>query len=455
MPAKQRLEHQQKLIFSQSLQQSLRVLELSLLELKDAVDKEIVENPAVEEIQDKNSSESIPEQSVTVKVEYSDEDDASPSGKEVVPGELANYEKPIPGRKETLIDVLSRQLRISAKDDRQIKTGLHLLEQMDENGYIRQSIDELCAGTDFLEEEARETLKLIQTFEPFGVGARDLKECLLIQLKRKKETDPLTVKIIEDHFQGLEKLSPEKLSMKLKCSKEELKNALKKIRSLEPKPGRSYSIDETVYIIPDITIEQKDNVLQVITKDDNIPVIRVNPVYRNMLKSDKVDEQTKNFIREKIRNATSLISAIQQRKETLARVVSIIAETQKDSLIEGIEKLKPLTLKEVAQECGLHESTVSRVVMNKYVQTPAGVFPLRKFFSTAIKNSEGENVSSSSVKAKIKELIDSEDKKAPLRDQKIAEVLENTEKIRISRRTVAKYRENLKIPPVSQRRRNI
>jgi len=456
MPAKQRLEQQQKLAFNQSLQQSLKILELSLLELKETVDKELVENPVIEESGKKTAPEGPPEMPQSASKNESHLEDAPPSfAREVRPSELSGYEKPIPGKKESLPEILLRQLRIASKDKKQIDIGIRIIEQIDENGYMRQEIQELCSATAYTQEEITETLKLIQTFDPAGVGAKNLQECLTIQLIRKKENDPLLFKIINDHLQNLRKFAPEKLSKKLKCSKEELLDCLERIRSLEPKPGRKYSYDETVYIIPDITIEEKEDKLNIVTKDSNIPIIRVNPLYRNMLKSDKVKSETKNFIREKLRNATSLIAAIQQRKETLFKVVSIIAETQKESLLEGIDKLKPLALKEIAEATNLHESTISRVVMNKYVQTPVGIYPLRKFFSTSLKTINGEDVSASSIKMKIKELVDAEDKASPLRDQEIVELLKSSENTKISRRTVAKYRESLKIPPVSQRRRHI
>ena len=246
-----------------------------------------------------------------------------------------------------------------------------------------------------------------------------------------------------------------RLCKKLKCSKEELMEGIKKLHSLEPKPGRSYSSDDTVYCIPDITIEEKDDTLNISTKDDTIPTIRINPTYKNMLKSKKVNEETKNFIRQKLQNAHSLIRAIQSRKATLARVVLIIAETQKEALLEGMDKLKPLTLKEIADRVNMHESTISRIVMNKYAQTPIGIFALKDFFSTSLKNADGKNISSQSIKFKIKEWVEAEDKTRPLRDREIVNLLMESEKIPIALRTVAKYRESLKIPPVSQRRQSL
>lgn len=451
MALNQRLEHSQKPIFTQSLRQSVKLLELPLLELKNTIEAEIIENPVIEEVQ--ASSQDI----APSPAQDSREDETSLASldREIAPRELDNYEKPIPGKKESLADVLLRQLRINAKEERQIKIGTIVIHHIDENGYLRDELSSLCAEAECSEEELLDTLKLIQTFDPAGVGAQDVKECLLIQLEKSGNTDPLCRKVVEEYLQDLAGKDMNHLCRKLKCSEEELKTCVAKIRRLEPKPGRTYSSDETAYVIPDISIEEKDGELTISTRDDTLPTIRVNPLYKNMLKSKKVNEETKNFIREKLRNANNLIRAIYQRKDTLTRVISIIAETQKEALLDGMEKLKPLTLKEIAQRVGMHESTISRIVMNKYVQTPTEIFALRDFFSTSLKTETGEDVSSQSIKLKIKELVDSEDKAKPLRDQEIADLLKESEKTPIARRTVAKYREMLKVPPASRRRRSI
>ncbi|MFH0940425.1 MAG: RNA polymerase factor sigma-54 [Candidatus Omnitrophota bacterium] len=447
MALTQKLEHRQKAVFTQSLRQFMKILELPLLELKEVVEAELIENPVIEEAE-KNAE--------------------APSGAEAPDGALTEftptriesnedaYEKAIPGKRENLTEVLLRQLRINAADaefGEQLRIGTALINNIDENGYLRESLSAVCAEAGCSEEDALKILKLIQTFEPNGVGARDIKECLLIQLDKKQDKDPLARRLIEECLQDLaHKDSLHKVCRKLKCDSEELTRCIEKIHSLEPKPGRGYSNEETAYVIPDITIEEKDDILRVSTKDDSIPVIRVNPTYKNMLRSKKTDEKTKDFIREKLKNAANLINAITQRKETLTRVITIIAETQKEALLEGMDKLRPLSLKEIAEKVSMHESTISRIVMNKYVQTPIGIFPLRGFFSTSLKKEDGEDVSAQSIKFKIRELVENEDKTKPLRDQEIVEQIRETEKLSLARRTVAKYRKILKIPPVSERR---
>ncbi|HQP91154.1 MAG TPA: RNA polymerase factor sigma-54, partial [Candidatus Omnitrophota bacterium] len=295
-------------------------------------------------------------------------------------------------------------------------------------------------------------LSLIQSFEPSGVGARNLKECLLIQLAKSSDQDLLSRRLVEDHLEELAEKDRSKLCKKLKTTPEELEACLAKIQRLEPKPGRGFSTEETVYAIPDIFIEEKNEGLEVRVKDDVIPVIRVNPVYRNMLKGKKIDEKTKEFIKERIARANNLIRAIEGRKDTLLKVLSLITETQKEAIMEGIGKLKPLSIKEIALKTGLHESTISRVVANKYVQAPAGIFPVKALFSTAVKTEGGDDIASQKIKSKIRDLIDAEEKTKPLKDHEIARLINETEHTSLARRTIAKYRESLDIPPVSKRK---
>jgi len=458
MDIKQRLEYRQKPVFTQSLQQSIKILELSLMELKNTVDTELMENPVIEEVSNSVSSSGAPDTALALpRPEKTTQDDENSFSfdKETQPSELDNYEKPLPGKKESLTEALLKQLRINAEDERDLRIGSCIIHRIDENGYLRDNIRAVCAEAECNDEEALKMIRLIQTFDPAGVGAGDLKECLLIQLDKIGDHTELTRNLIQNHLQDLATGDLKKLRKKLKCREEELTGAIKKIQSLEPKPGRSYGSDETAYVIPDITIEERDELLNVSTKDDTIPVIRVNPIYKNMLKSKKVDEGTKNFIRQKIQNAANLMRAIHQRKETLTKVVSIIAQTQREALTEGMEKLKPLTLKEIAQRVNVHESTISRIVMNKYVQTPIGIFALRDFFSSCLTTDDGEDVSAQSIKLKVRELIEHEDKNHPLKDQEIAALILQSEKMPLARRTIAKYRNHLKIPPVAQRRRSI
>ena len=445
MANKPRFEQRQKAVFSQSLRQTIKALELPVLELRRLVETELQENPVLEEVPERLKTASASE----------DENDYAGLSREVTPREIANYERPVPGRKETLSETLLRQLRINARDERQAALGMHIIMHINENGYLMEEIQTPEPAITFTREEFEETLKLIQTFDPVGVGARDLKECLLIQLSRRQEKDPILLRLIEDYLDELAEHHFDKICRKLKCSREGLAEKIHRIHSLEPKPGRAFASDEAVYVIPDVTIEEKDGDLVVITDDDKVPTVRVSASYRGMLRSRSVDDKTKEFIREKIRNATRLIHAVQTRRDTIRRVVGLIAEIQKEALLEGMERLKPLTLKKIAAGTDLHESTISRIIMNKYVQTPIGIFPLRDFFSTGIKNADGQDVSSERLRCRIRDVIEEEDNSHPLSDQTIVGILAESEKVKIARRTVAKYREGMHIPPASKRRESL
>ncbi len=452
MAFKQRLEHHQKQVFSQGLRQTVKILELPVLDLKEMIDAEIVDNPAVEETREPLEPRLLPRETSRDAAPETPEDPYRETETGTSPEEQSPYERPVPGKKESLTDALLRQLRINAENEIQLEIGGILILYIDDNGYLREDAfsDEELSGQPA--DEIEKAIRLLQTFEPAGVGARNLKECLLLQLNRYKENAGLTIRLIEEHLEDLASPDTARLCKKCKCTPEELSEALKKIHALEPKPGRSFSSEEIAYVIPDISVEEKDGALTVTVEEGALPTIRVNPTYRAMLRSRTVDEKTKEFIREKIKNAGNLIHAIQSRRETLAKVVELIVEFQKEAIEEGMEKLKPLTCKEMAQKSGLHESTISRIIAKKYVQTPLGVFALKDFFSTGLKTSNGEDVSSQRIKLKIQELIDQEDKANPLRDQAIAELISQAENIVLARRTIAKYRETIGIPPVSQRR---
>lgn len=449
MAFKQKLEHRQKLAFSQTLQQSVKILELPLLELRTVIETQLVENPVIEEVAAPTIVAGAPEPAAP-----NTREDEFPLtfDKEGVTTESEAFEKPLPAKSESLTDFLLKQLRINAKDENQVRLGTLLIQKIDENGYLREDPATIGQETQASQEELLETLRLIQTFEPYGVGARDLKECLLIQLKKKPEINNLALQLVENHLPELADKDLSRLRKKLGCAQEELQSCLAKIHALEPKPGRGFTNDEIAYVIPDITIEEKDNELSIAVKENTLPVIRVNPIYKNMLKSKKVNEAAKEFIRIRIANANNLMRAIQNRKNTLAKVVELIAAIQKEALLEGFEKINPLTLKDIAQAAGLHESTVSRVVANKYVQAPAGIFALKDLFSTSFKTSEGEDIAAERIKSKIRELIETEDSAKPYKDHELVTLIENSQNTRLARRTIAKYREALRIPPASQRR---
>lgn len=451
MDTKQSPQLGQKFILSQSLIQSVKILELPIIELKAMIANELEQNPVLDEVSRAEPGAEPPirldrQEKYNEAAENTEQDGLSSQGTE-------DYEKPIPNRKESLQDHLARQLRINSSKEEVLSAGMSIIARLDGNGYLPQSPESIAEESGTSPETVLETLRLIQSFEPAGVGSRNLKECLLLQLERAGNNDKLLRCLVEEHLEDLAAGLWQKILKKLKCSPEELEEKVAKIHRLEPKPGRFYSDDATLYIVPDLTVEEKDGNISVSAREENVPVIRINPLYRSMLKNKKIDDTTKEFIRQKIANGSSLINAIRNRRQMLVNVLEIIAGVQKEALLEGLEKLKPLSLKEISEVTGIHESTVSRIVMNKYVQTPAGIYPLRSLFSSSLKRTDGEDVSSQGIRLIIKELIDGEDKQRPLRDEEIAKLLEETEKIRVARRTIVKYRLCLGLPSASKRRK--
>lgn len=296
---------------------------------------------------------------------------------------------------------------------------------------------------------------MIQTFEPAGVGARNLRECLLLQLENKTGEIPRkSYQVVHDHFEELEKRKYPIITKALGCTDEQLREVLTFIATLEPKPGRSFQENETKYITPDVYVRKMDGEYVVVLNDEPVPKLRISPYYRRLLKDKKSLEgkETKKFLENKIQSAIWLIKNIEQRRKTIYRVTEAIFRIQRDFLEVGISVLKPLTLKQVADIIGMHESTVSRVTTHKYVQTPRGLFELKYFFTSGLESVDGLDVSSLSVKEKIKDLVSQESAQKPFSDQKIMQVL-NDQGLNIARRTIAKYREELKIPSASQRRK--
>jgi RNA polymerase sigma-54 factor len=289
-------------------------------------------------------------------------------------------------------------------------------------------------------------LKLIQQFEPSGVAARTVSECLLIQLESANEKDPLLKKLAESHLEDIAKKNYHLISKALKEPFEKIELLIKKILKLDPKPGRNYSRQETQRIIPDIIISEKDEGLEIAINDEDIPTLKINEDYRAMLKDNSLNPQTKEFLTAKLNSALEILRAISKRKFTLRKIVETIVEIQQEAILSAdLSSLKPLTFKEVAQKIEMHESTVCRAVMNKYVELPYQTIALRNLFSSRVHDTNGQSVSSTHIKVQIKELIDQEDKKHPLSDGDIVKILLEKNNLKVARRTVAKYREELKI----------
>ncbi|MEW6275690.1 MAG: RNA polymerase factor sigma-54 [Bacillota bacterium] len=456
------VEQVQKLVMTPELRQAITVLQLPALELGLYIEQQLQENPFLE-LRDDEMEHSFGEElpatgAAEGKREYDIDweeyfQDSSDLGFVKLAGEknqqTYTYEN-IASHSPTLAEHLIFQLHLVTSAERIRSIGEYLIGNIDEQGYLRISLEEAAArlGVDLAEVE--KTLKLIHTFDPAGVGARSLQECLLIQVEQLGIKDDLLVKIIQDHLEDLAKGKLGRMSQQLGVSPQEIQRIADIIKTLEPKPGRRFSAsDEVRHVVPDVVLEKAGNDYIIIINDATLPRITINSTYRMVLNQES-DLETKAFVENKLNAAAWLIRSIEQRRLTLYKVASCLVELQRDFLDRGIKYLKPLNLKKVAEMVGLHESTVSRATANKYIQTPQGVFEMKYFFSSGLAGENGKETSAESIKKMLDELIASENPKAPLNDEKIAEHFRK-QGIKISRRTIAKYRNELGIPPIRQR----
>lgn len=483
---------QQKLLQKLSPQQIqvIKLLEIPTINLEQRIKKELEENPALEEYnpdlikeEQNNIDEDLNEENeenVDVNenkddVEFSIEDFLNEEDLEDdIPAyklNIQNYSKD-EKREEipfsvgsTFHEYLISQLGLKELTEKQQKIGEYIIGNIDDDGYLRRDIESLVDDIAFnlnlntSIEEINEVLKIIQEFDPPGVGARNLQECLLIQINQKNLKEPhikLAKEIIEKHFEEFSKKHYDKIKQKLNISEEELKKTINEILSLNPKPGSAFTDPQNkMYhqITPDFYLENIDNQLYLSLNSKNMPELRINPTYKNILEKyqklktkNKAIKEALQFMKQKIESAAFFIDAIQQRQHTLMNTMQAIIDYQKEFFLTGDEtKLKPMILKDIAEKTGLDVSTVSRVVNSKYIQTQFGIYPLKFFFSEGMKTEDGDEVSTHEIKKVIKELIENEDKKKPLTDEQIMKIL-NSKGYPIARRTVAKYREQMNIP---------
>ncbi len=363
------------------------------------------------------------------------------------------YERP-EVHQETLTDHLLSQLGMTNISDEERMIGEYIIYNINENGYLNSDTETIAENLDANHDTVENILEIIQHFDPSGIGARNLQECLLIQLLDQEEKDELAIIIIKEHFDDFKNKRFERIAKKLEISIEEVKEAIEEIKKLNPKPGGLFTATNENYIVPDMSVVKEDDGFKVHLNDWNIPNLRINKSYRQMLTDKKhTSKETKNYIRQRLESARWLINSIHQRRNTIIRVMETIIKRQYDFFEYGPEHIRPMILKDVADEIGMDISTVSRVTNGKYVQTEYGVFELKYFFSEKIHRDGGEDVSNRVIKNRIREIIEKEDPKRPLNDQKIADILK-IEGYNVARRTVAKYREQMMIP-VSRLRRGI
>ena len=476
---KQTLKLTQQLIMTPQLQQAIKLLQLSRLELLTAINQELETNPILEESledQDPESWEAASEESgeqiplpetapteLTVESRVGEDFDWESYLEDKVPPairqERENRDSPSIENLSTagpsLKSHLIWQLQMASMADEEKFIGLLIIGNIDEDGYLQTSVEELAKDLQVTDAEVEQVLKKIQEFEPLGVGARTLQECLLIQVGVQDLNNPLIRPIIEHHLKNLENRNYAAIAKDLKVSLEDITQAVETISQLEPKPGRSFDSQEIRYVNPDIYIYKMGDDYEISLNEDGLPKLRINSYYRDALSGNaQVSEDTKNYIQNRLKSAIWFIKSIHQRQKTIYRVAKSIINFQHEFLDDGIAKLKPLTLRQVAEDVQMHESTVSRVTTNKYMYTPQGVFELKFFFNSGISRTQGDQVASESVKEKIKQLILSENTENPYSDQDIVNLLKKAN-IVIARRTVAKYREMLGLLSSSKRKRVI
>ncbi len=462
---------QQKLVLTPQLQQAIKLLLLSRIELNQVINQELLENPLLEEsvadvaeetpavlpddeVQD--TTEQVGPSEFDLKWEnYYVDDDWGEREDAPASEELPSYEQTL-SKQVSLVDHLLWQLSLSAVTEKEKEIGTFLVGNLDEDGYLRVSIEEIASSAGVPVELVEEALKMVQKFDPAGVGARDIKECLLIQVAQLGLSGSLVETIIQGHLELLEWKAYQKIATNCNVSLKEVLAAVKIIEHLEPKPGRPYGPDGNISMIPDVFVVKSEGRYTVLLNDDGLPKLKISSYYRNMLRSkETMSEGTKSYMDDKFRSALWLVRSIEQRNRTIRRVAESIVKFQYDFMERGVRYLKPLILRQVARDVSMHESTISRVTTNKCMLTPQGIYDLKFFFNNSLPRSghDAEDFSSVVVREMIKKMVSEEDPSHPLKDQEIVAHLKG-ESIEIARRTVAKYRVTLKIPS-SKRRKSL
>jgi RNA polymerase sigma-54 factor len=477
----QSLKQTQSLMMTPQLQQAIKMLTLNHLEMTDMIAQEMVENPMLEEVggdstndegdnfqadsiemQNKESSEpeNIGNDSVIDKDDFDWNSYIEHNSSHSTPSNMAkgdsedtpNYENMVSSG-HSLAEHLEWQLRMEEMSVADWKIAEHIIHNIDNTGYLVCTLEEIIAETKAEMKDVDFVLKRIQKLDPLGCGARDLKECLTIQAEALIPRFPLIELIVKDHLELLKKKDYASIAKLTGVSSATIKEAELIIQTFNPRPGRLVSSDDTHYIVPDIYVQQVGGEFVVLVNDDGVPRLRISNLYKEILKKSGSNVEAREFVEDKLRAAKWLIKSIQNRQKTITRVAKAIVRQQQDFFKRGPEYLRPMILKDVADEIGMHESTVSRVTSNKYMHTPIGIFELKYFFNAGIGGkSGGLDVSNEALKVKLKRLIEAESPKRPLSDQKLAELL-SQEDVKVARRTVAKYREMMGIDSSAMRKK--
>jgi len=464
---------QQRLVMTPALQMAIRLLQLNKLELEDVLQQEMVENPMLEEREDREEgidATAEPTTEATVDVEGAEPEEVDSFDEINIESYFQDYYDASPGtpsmREErdelhlentlaarpTMEEQLVWQLEMSHISGRDMEIGQAILGNLDDEGYLTASIEELQEMGGWAAEEVEAALSAVQRLDPPGVAARDLRECLLLQLDHLGERDGLAYRIVGEHLDLLKARDHSAIGRATGVRPAEVDAAIEIIQSLNPKPGAVYATEPSRYIVPDVTVVKDGDVYRVVLNEDGLPKLRISRLYRQMLRSrDTLSKDASEFLQNKLKSALWLIKSYGQRQRTIQRVAESIVKHQEPFLESGLAELRPMVLRDVADDIEMHESTVSRVVNGKYMNTPQGIYEMKFFFHSALGHASGSDVSSVSVKEKIRKLIAAEDAKKPLSDARVAKALKE-EGLQIARRTVAKYREELGIPASKVRR---
>ncbi|MBL7714795.1 MAG: RNA polymerase factor sigma-54 [Bdellovibrionales bacterium] len=501
---KQSLRLSQQLVMTPQLQQAIKLLQLNRMELAEVINQELVENPILEESADGSDNTEVDASGETQVAEgdgtsasdteaeqrrdeesmlkpqtkeeqlvagqddfnwesyveeFNSSSSSAPSMREVSE-ELPSFENVLT-KTTTLEDHLMWQLSMAALTDQERRLGELIIGNLSDDGYFSAAFDDIVKESGMDPEDAEEVLKIIQNFDPVGVASRNLQECLMTQAKFMKPRQALVEKIIEAHLPDLERKNYSQIAKALAIPVDKVIEATRLILEFEPKPGRSFHSSDTQYITPDIYVYKVGDEYSIVLNEDGLPKLRISPYYKNILQAAKTDQSadkgkvTKDYVQDKLRSAIWLIRSIHNRQKTIYKVTEAIVRRQRDFFEKGVQHLKPMILKDVANDIGMHESTISRVTTNKFVHTPVGIFELKYFFNSSISSADGsDSLASEAVKEKIRQMVAKEDPKNPLSDQKIVELLRE-ENIEIARRTVAKYRDMLSILSSSKRKKII
>ncbi len=477
MEARLSLRQSQRVVMTPLLQQAIQLLQLSTIELQEVVQKELLENPLLEEVAPETQDAPAdgpptPEAPPAPTVEPLAVETPMPTERQTddLPFDLTavmfddHEERSLVAQEEreelpfenmvrsvlSLADHLEEQLRFATEDPAARRIGAEIIGNLDEDGYLRVELEEIAQRCSTAAPEVERVLtEVIQKFDPPGVAARTIQECLLLQLRSSPPVDPVSVEIVEQHFDDLSRRRYPDIARALKLPLDRIMESVEEIMGLEPKPGRRFGGGDSRYIVPDVFVYKVGGEYTVVLNEDGIPRLRVNSLYRSLLRSS--GDEARQYVEQKLRSAVWLIKSVDQRQRTLRKVTQSIVKFQREFLDKGLPYLRPLSLRDVGEDVSMHESTISRVTTNKYVETPQGLFELKFFFHSGIASGDGEMVSSVSVKKMIQDLLAGEDASKPLSDQEVAVVLKGRG-LTIARRTVAKYREELGILPSHQRR---